>query len=231
MFQRSQAIKAVSSLSIWAALAGTGLADPVEIYFSAEPYSCGSEEIKAEWWLRGDGLGALTLEAFSRRSDRLGSNFSGQEWQINEVDVATPLTLPGKNKRAKWLVSGLLDGAPLVRALDQKGAPIDGCAPTLIVATSASKRYDEFIGWLDKAEPSLEEARQVELRLIDLPPEKMLPSSERVSIHDILNQKSAEFWGRYQKASLAAAADLSNDIILPGIEAGLRTNVSHNYKG
>ena len=173
---------AISTIAMTAALSAAApgaKAEAIDLYFSAAPYTCNGPEFAAEWRVAGDSAGTLSIQAFERRSDLNGANFSGVEWQVNAGDLAAPLNLTNRNNQPQWRISGLLDGEPSIVPVSSNGEPKANCSPVFEATGSAEQRFQDVFTLLDTAAPSPDDAQRVVSQVSALPPVNMLPELQQ----------------------------------------------------
>lgn len=205
-------------LAVASLLPRAGAANPVETFFSAEPFQCGNATMIADWRVSGDTDTNITIEAYQRRFDRDGSSFKGQMWSVPTSALGTPLDLKDGNGRAIWRVSGLLDNRPVVLALTRRGEVRTDCDISFTVADSARTRFDAILALLDTPEPTASEAIRVNPAMGSKPPLDLLPELERSATKAELEEKYSAFWDRYRLTSLGRADNPEDTDLIDGLD-------------
>lgn len=197
------------------------MAEAVDRFFSTGPYECMRQNLMGEWRVIGDTKGTITIQVFERSLDRTGAVFSGNEWQVNASELSAPLNLTNQYNQAKWRISNLLDGEPLIEPLQPNGSAVKDCTPVFSIAEPAEVRFQAVLTLLDTQKPTPDEALRVHPETEGLPPVAMLPELEQSAVRDDLQRKVSGFWERYSEHSMSRAADTSDSKIISGLDAML----------
>ncbi|MHA3916415.1 hypothetical protein [Halovulum sp. GXIMD14793] len=203
----------LSLSTILVALCGPvcAVAEPIENYFRADPYSCRDKTYLAEWSVFGDTADAVTLNVFVRRTNR--SNFDGSTWKLQASDLETTVDINGSNGRPLYRISGILTETPEVISLDRKGEVVPECDQVLKQVASPTERYADLLDLLKTPAPQPRDGLSVYHKLEQLPPLKMLPTLEQRSTKTELKTLQRSFWDNYR----AAASTTETPELLAGI--------------
>lgn len=187
------------------------VAEPIDNYFRADPYSCRDKTYLAEWSVVGDTEDAVMLNVFVRRTNR--NNFNGSEWTLQASDLETTVDINGSNGRPLYRVSGILTQSPEVVSLDRKGELIPDCDQVLKQVDTPTERYADLLTLLKTPVPQPQDSLSVYHKLQQLPPLEMLPALEQRSTKTELKDLQRSFWDSYR----VAASEAETPELLAGI--------------
>ncbi|SMX46024.1 hypothetical protein [Actibacterium lipolyticum] len=187
-------------------------ADPIEAYFRADSYECGSRSYESEWQIAGDTQTGATVSTFQRRTGR--TSLTGSQWQLSAEALTGDVVVNGSNGRPAYRFIGIGTQAPQVIPLDRKGEPIKDCSPVLTAVPTPVERYGFVLSHLSIDAPTPADAAAVPDLLSALPPTAFLPTLEQAATSAALKEKQRAFDKRFLETSKQRAGTVEDDQIL-----------------